>query len=699
MEDDDKVTQPAEWRIPDTEITIARVAEGPRAGEFLFSPDTVEQAWSFYEAVRELPYLRPMPSDDLVLTDQLLTGWMIPMVWVEALPGWANSPVFGQVVWKWFAVLLLLGLALGAVIALFRWARRRDWDGSLGAYVRRLSVPLGALILAAFLRYFFQNHVNLTGAAAGVPDYLIEVTYGVAVVWLIWLTASWIAEAIIASPRISAESLDANLLRLAARAVGTVATLVLAFEVAHRVGIPVYGLVAGAGVGGLAVALAAKSTLENFMGALNLFADHPVRVGDICRYDEAAESGWHPVGRVESIGLRSTKIRRLDRGLITIPNSEFAQRNIVNLSACDRFLLRTTLALRYETTRDQLRFVLAELRELLHAHPKTIHTADDPVRVRFVGYGDYALNIAVRVYVRTTGYNEFLAIQEDILLRMMKLVGQAGTGFAFPSRTLYLGRDGGLDNERQQGAEKQIDPRVDDQQTFGSGRHQTLPMGSSSGHCQPPSIHRKGQVANGIPRNPGEKHRSRASGRSIRPCLQQTQVARLGLQAALQQALDVGFGEELAHRIQPCFLLRATHQQPELAEEALVAEIEAVHRATGLRDQRHALAPQGLVVGLGRAARGQSGVRTRQPLARLLVRAPDERARAALEANQEQLLEELNVKAIEFIARDASHVTYRIKVNTPSLGRKGLGPKIPEIRKWLEAEADGADIARAVAQG
>ena len=105
------------------------------------------------------------------------------------------------------------------------------------------------------------------------------------------------------------------------------------------------------------------------------------------------------------------------------------------------------------------------------------------------------------------------------------------------------------------------------------------------------------------------------------------------------------------------------------------------------------------VVGLGRAARGQSGVRTRQPLSRLLVRAPSEEARAALEQNQDQVLEELNVKAIEFIARDASHVTYRIKVNTPSLGRRGLGPKIPAIRKWLEGEADGADIARAVAQG
>ncbi len=178
-------------------------------------------------------------------------------------------------------------------------------------------------------------------------------------------------------------------------------------------------------MGGLAIALAAKSTLEDFLGALKLYADRPVRVGDLCRFDEESNPQWRPVGRVESIGLRSTKVRRFDRGLITIPNAEFAQRSIVNLSACDRFLMTTTLGLRYETTRDQLRFVLAELRALLHAHPKTLHTADDPVRVRFVGNGDYSLNIAARVYIGTIDYSEFLAIQEDILLRVAEIVEQA----------------------------------------------------------------------------------------------------------------------------------------------------------------------------------------------------------------------------------------------------------------------------------
>ena len=454
--DEERVEEPMAWRIPDTEIAIARIEEGAHAGEFRLSADTVKRAPDYYEAMRELPYLRPMPIENVYEVNQSFTGWMIPLPWVQALPEWAGRSVSGQMLWKWFALLLLFGLALAAAIGAFRRIPSRPLEGSFGSYLRRLAAPL-AILAAAWLFWFLTvTQINVTGAAAQWPDYIMEVAEGVAAVWIVWLTVSWIGEVLVASPRIDPKSLNANLIRLAARSVGFLAVIALLLRAAHDIGVPVYGLVAGAGVSGIAVALAAKSTLENFMGALNLFADRPVRVGDLCRFDQESDPAWRPVGRVESIGLRSTKIRRHDRGLITIPNAEFAQRNIVNLSACDRFLLRTTLALRYETTRDQLRFVLAELRELLHAHPKTIHTADDPVRVRFVGYGDYALNIAVRVYVRTTGYNEFLAIQEDILLRFSEIVEQAGTGFAFPSRTLYHARDGGMDAKRQQAAEKQV---------------------------------------------------------------------------------------------------------------------------------------------------------------------------------------------------------------------------------------------------
>lgn len=456
LEGDDSGARLAQWQIPGTEIVITRIQEGPRYGEFLFSADTVRRLPAFQEAVRELRYRRPMPSENLLRTNQLLTGWMIPLAWVEALPDWSMIPLLGQVLWKWMAVLVLAGLALCVPITLYLWARRREWGGTVSAYARRASAPLSALLLAMLLRYLYQVQINLTGDVASLPDYVITVVYGIAAVWLLWLTASWIAEVIIASPRIHPDSLDANILRLAGRAVGITASLVLTFKAAHFVGIPVYGLVAGAGVGGLAVALAARSTLENFVAALNLFADHPVRVGDLCRYDGEATSGWNPVGRVESIGLRSTKVRKLDRTLITIPNAEFAQLHIMNFDACDRMLLQTTLSLRYETTDDQLRYVLAEVRKLLHAHPKTLHTVADPIRVRFVGFGEYSLNVAVRVYISATDYNVFLGMQEDILLRIMKIVKEAGSGIAFPSRTLYLGEDRGLDVERQRSAENQV---------------------------------------------------------------------------------------------------------------------------------------------------------------------------------------------------------------------------------------------------
>jgi MscS family membrane protein len=194
------------------------------------------------------------------------------------------------------------------------------------------------------------------------------------------------------------------------------------------------------------------------MGTLNLYADRPVRVGDLCRYGEDPSPDWQRIGHVEEIGLRSTRLRGLDRTVTTIPNADFSNMHLVNLAKRDRMLLATTIPLRYETTRDQLRYLLAGLRELLHAHPRTFHAAEDryKIRVRFDGFGDYSLNVRIRVYIKTSSVYEFLAIKEDIMFRVMDVVEEAGTGFAFPSRTLYHTRDGGLDHERGNEAEKKV---------------------------------------------------------------------------------------------------------------------------------------------------------------------------------------------------------------------------------------------------
>ena len=183
-------------------------------------------------------------------------------------------------------------------------------------------------------------------------------------------------------------------------------------------------MIAGVSVGGLAIALAAQGTLENFLGSINIFADRPVRIGDLCRYGSE-------MGTVEEIGLRSTRLRGSDRSVTTVPNSDFSKMQITNFSRRDRMLMKTILGLRYETTPDQLRHLLTRLRELLVAHPQIIN---EPMRVRFVGFGESSLNVEINAFVRTSDVDEFLGIQEDVLLRVMNLVEASGTGFAFPSR-------------------------------------------------------------------------------------------------------------------------------------------------------------------------------------------------------------------------------------------------------------------------
>jgi MscS family membrane protein len=127
---------------------------------------------------------------------------------------------------------------------------------------------------------------------------------------------------------------------------------------------------------------------------------------------------------------------------------------LINWAKCDRMLISATIGLRYETGNDQLRYVLVKFREMLHAHPK-IHS--DTVRVRFADFGQSSLDIGVRIYALTQDFNEYHAIREDVLLRMSEIVKKSGSSFAFPSQTLYMGRDDGLDGELGETAAKEVE--------------------------------------------------------------------------------------------------------------------------------------------------------------------------------------------------------------------------------------------------
>ncbi len=224
---------------------------------------------------------------------------------------------------------------------------------------------------------------------------------------------------------------------LKAAAVGLAALLIL-----QSAGINLTPVLAGVSVAGIAIAFAAQKTLENLFGGIMIITDEPIRVGDFCRF-----SGQ--TGTVEDIGLRSTRFRTNERTIVAVPNGQLATMNLENFSVRDKFLFNPTLTLRCETSADQLRYVLAEVRRLLYAHSR-IETAS--ARIRFVKLGDSSFNLEVFSYIATLDFNEYLAVQEDLLLRIMDIVADAGTDFAFPSQTLYLGRDKGIDTAKTQAA-------------------------------------------------------------------------------------------------------------------------------------------------------------------------------------------------------------------------------------------------------
>ena len=211
-------------------------------------------------------------------------------------------------------------------------------------------------------------------------------------------------------------------------------------------GIDVTTGLAALGIGGLALALGAQKTIENFVGSVTVITDQPIRVGDFCRVGDTS-------GTVEKIGMRSTRIRTLERTVVTIPNGEFSSSKIENYALRDRFLYNPIFTLRYESTPDQIRYLLVELRAILFAHPMVL---PDPARVRFVELGSDSINISIFAYLDVKTFDDYLEVKEDLLLRMMDVVDESGTGFAFPSQTLYFGKDQGLSKEKSDKAEEKV---------------------------------------------------------------------------------------------------------------------------------------------------------------------------------------------------------------------------------------------------
>jgi len=223
--------------------------------------------------------------------------------------------------------------------------------------------------------------------------------------------------------------------------------LIIAFVAALALfGVNVKTTLAGLGIGGLAIALAAQKSLENLIGGVSLLMDKAVHVGDFC------EIGGRQ-GTVEDIGLRSLKLRTLNQNLLVVPNGSLSQMQFENMQARPKLLIDTTFSLRIETQVEQLRFVLDHVQSMLDEHP-AIESGTSRIRVN--DFAGAAFELELFAYAKTGDWAEFNGIRQDVILKIAEIVEAAGTRFAAPTRLTYLPSDAGVDAEKANGIVRRV---------------------------------------------------------------------------------------------------------------------------------------------------------------------------------------------------------------------------------------------------
>jgi MscS family membrane protein len=430
---------PASWRVPGTPLRIVRMTEGPKQGEFVFGPRTPEVAERFFPRIEHLPLRQEtdLPVRSWTHTFPQWTGPMIPAGTAAAMPPLLREFALDTPIWKIIAIGIVTAV-LAAGIGLVHWLVAGAGGRSTLAILRRTVTPVLMLAAVAWMGPFLQFQLYPSGAFAAATKVALVLVWYAALVWLAWLAVTALFAWIVRLRGLEDDGFDAHLWRLGGTVIALLVAVVIIGDGATQLGLPVFSVLAGLGIGGLAVALAIRPTLENLIGGIILYTDQPVRVGDFCTFGDKS-------GTIEAIGVRSTKIRALDRTIITVPNAEFVNLNIENLTRRNQMLLQSRIGFRYETKPDQIRWLLAETRKLLLQHPMV---APEPARARFAGFGNHSVDIEIFAYIKTNDFSEFFSIREDIFLRLIDIVEESGTTFAFPSTINYLARDSGMDGER-----------------------------------------------------------------------------------------------------------------------------------------------------------------------------------------------------------------------------------------------------------
>ncbi|MBI4962409.1 MAG: mechanosensitive ion channel [Desulfomonile tiedjei] len=383
------------WSLPYTEIAISAVKDEYGGERFLFTPDTVKRSEEFYNKVKNLPY-KPGAQGALLAQLASSAGPIIPKGLMDRLPQWSKSEIHGQALWQWMGLLLYFIIGVAAM-----WFIHRVGCGMLGVLDARLQSSLkrtlGGLILPILLILFAQPglrfviyglHFRDAEVYRVVAVGFLLISY-VGTIWLIGAILHRSAAVVIALGRLEPGGMHAQLTRFGFDVVTVVIVAGVAVNLGARLSLPTYSLVAGLGVGGLAVALAGREALSNLIGTVIILLDQPFKLGDFIVVGDG------DIGTVTEIGIRSTRIRTRDGILVSIPNSNVVNMKIVNESApVSEARIHVPFGTAYGSSVQQVD------EAVLAACKKCEYVVFDPApSVRLMRFGDSSIEFELLVWI------------------------------------------------------------------------------------------------------------------------------------------------------------------------------------------------------------------------------------------------------------------------------------------------------------
>ena len=430
LEDNEFVINIAKSAPPELQNLPPIILRKDATGAWLVSPQTVEHINDTWEKVKDLAVLGNLK--DIALSQSLYVSWAeenLPAFWLA--PAFLNIPP-----WKWVGILIALvcSYLVGVVIRVAAKLIIRLKTGRIGSELSKttldsaghgISLITNAIVYGAVIR-----------ALQFPPEFKANLLYLALILFTVgfaWLAIALVEYAINRlTPKIAdaerAEKLFLPILRNLGRIIIIVLALLFFLE---RVGFNVTGLIAGLGIGGLVVALAAKDSVENLFGSLTLIFEMPFQIGDwvICEDIE---------GTVEEISLRSTTLRTFHDSTLLVPNSKFVSNAVENMGRRRYRRLKTTIGITYDATAEEVETFVKTLRKYILNHPKTW---DDKIHIVFNDYGPSSLNILLYIFIDAANWGEELLVREELLLGVMRIAEESNVDFAFPTQKMIIDTD------------------------------------------------------------------------------------------------------------------------------------------------------------------------------------------------------------------------------------------------------------------